>query len=56
MLVIIPLFLFFSFSWKLGRPETTGKKLLPCLEVADVEGKSQLSNDAEQGGPGRVVA
>lgn len=51
MLVIIAFF--FSFSWKLAGPKITGAKVLSCLEVADVEGKSQLSNEAEQGGLAR---
>ena len=53
MLVII-LWVFsplFSFSWELARPEITETKVLSCLEVADVERKSQLSSEAEQSGP-----
>lgn len=50
MLVTILLGFFpplFSFSWELARPEITGTEVLSCLDIADVEGKSQLSGDAE---------
>lgn len=53
MLVSIAFFFFPPFSWKLVRLKITGAKVLSCLDIADVEGKSQLSNEVEQEGLAR---